>query len=45
MQQENKNTYRKLLVWQKADELAFQIYMITKNFHKKEMKWIVFLTV
>ena len=24
MQQENKNSYRRLTVWQKADELAFQ---------------------
>ena len=37
MQQENQNSYRKLIVWQKADELAFQIYLATKNFPKDEM--------
>ena len=29
--------YRKLIVWQKADELAFQVYLVTKNFPKEEM--------
>jgi four helix bundle protein len=28
--------YKKLLVWRKADELAFQIYQTTKNFPKEE---------
>jgi four helix bundle protein len=28
--------YKKLIVWQKADELAFQIYLETKNFPKDE---------
>lgn len=29
--------YRKLIVWQKADELAYQIYQITKKMPKDEM--------
>lgn len=29
--------YKKLVVWQKADELAYQIYMKTKTFPKEEM--------
>ena len=29
--------YKKLIVWQKADELAFQIYIITKNFPRDEI--------
>ena len=29
--------YRKLIVWQKADELAYQIYLVTKKFPKEEM--------
>lgn len=37
MQQENQNGYRKLLVWQKADELTFQVYSTTKNFPKDEL--------
>lgn len=37
MQQENQNSYRRLIVWQKADELAFQIYLLTKNFPKDEI--------
>ncbi len=37
IEQENKNSYRRLIVWQKADELAFQIYAVTKNFPKEEM--------
>ena len=28
--------YRKLIVWQKADELAYQIYLVTKLFPKDE---------
>lgn len=28
--------YKKLLVWQKADELAFQIYSVTKVFPAEE---------
>ena len=28
--------YKKLTVWQKADELAYQIYVVTKNFPKEE---------
>lgn len=37
MQQDNQRSYRRLVVWQKADELAFQIYLITKNFPKEEI--------
>ena len=29
--------YKKLLVWQKADELAYQIYLSTKEFPKEEI--------
>ncbi|MBN2483726.1 MAG: four helix bundle protein [Candidatus Omnitrophica bacterium] len=29
--------YKKLLVWQKANELAKQVYMITKQFPKEEI--------
>jgi len=29
--------YKELIVWQKADELAFKIYRITKNFPKYEL--------
>ena len=29
--------YKKLLVWQKADQLAFQIYQITKKFPREEL--------
>jgi len=29
--------YKKLLVWQKADELAFNIYRITHSFPKEEL--------
>ncbi len=29
--------YKKLIVWQKADELAFQIYLATKEFPKEEI--------
>ncbi|HET54125.1 MAG TPA: four helix bundle protein [Ignavibacteria bacterium] len=29
--------YRKLIVWQKADEVAFKIYKLTKTFPKSEM--------
>jgi four helix bundle protein len=28
--------YKSLVVWQKSDELAFQIYLSTKNFPKEE---------
>ncbi len=33
--------YRKLLVWQKADELAYRIYLETKLFPKEETYGIV----
>jgi four helix bundle protein len=29
--------YKKLIAWQKADELAYQIYLETKNFPKEEI--------
>lgn len=29
--------YKKLVVWQKADEFAYQSYMATKNFPKEEI--------
>ena len=29
--------YKKLLVWKKADELAYQIYIETKSFPKEEL--------
>ena len=29
--------YRKSVVWQKADELAFQIYTLTKSFPRNEL--------
>ena len=29
--------YKKLIAWQKADELAFQIYMVSKDFPKEEI--------
>jgi len=29
--------YKKLFVWQKADELAYQIYLETKSFPKEEV--------
>ncbi|MBI3075146.1 MAG: four helix bundle protein [Parcubacteria group bacterium] len=38
MQQEtNKKGYKNLIVWQKSDELAFQVYLATKKFPKEEM--------
>lgn len=30
-------TYRDLIVWQKADELAFQVYLVTRTFPKEEI--------
>ncbi len=29
--------YKKLIVWQKADEFAYQIYLATKEFPKEEV--------
>lgn len=29
--------YKKLIVWQKADELAYQVYASTKNFPEREI--------
>ncbi len=37
MIQENKISYRNLIVWQKSDELAFRIYLATKIFPKEEL--------
>ena len=28
--------YKKLMVWEKADELAYQVYVISKNFPREE---------
>ena len=33
--------YKKLIVWQKADDLAFEIYQATKKFPKEEIFGIV----
>ena len=33
--------YKKLIVWQKADELAKKVYFITKDFPKSEQFGIV----
>jgi len=32
-----QKAYKKLIVWQKADELAYQVYLETKIFPKDEM--------
>jgi four helix bundle protein len=40
MQEETNNNqrgYRRLIVWQKADELAFQVYLISKIFPREEL--------
>jgi len=29
--------YKKLAVWKKADEMAYQIYVVTRNFPKEEI--------
>ena len=34
---ETKKGYKKLLVWQKADDLAFQVYLTTKKFPSDEL--------
>ncbi len=31
------NNYKKLIVWQKADELAFEIYKVSAKFPKSEL--------
>lgn len=33
----DKVGYKKLIVWHKADELTFQVYMATKKFPKEEI--------
>ena len=35
-QEMNEKGFKKLLVWQKADELAYQVYLLTKNFPREE---------
>ena len=37
MTEAEEKGYRKLIVWQKADELAFAVYFATKNFPKDEI--------
>lgn len=37
MSQVKEKGYKKLLVWQKADELVQQIYAVTKNYPKDEI--------
>lgn len=37
----NEKGYRKLCVWQKADELVFQIYILTKDFPGNEIYGLV----
>ena len=34
---EEEKGYRKLLVWEKSDRLAFEIYIATKKFPKEEL--------
>ena len=36
-QQHRVKGYRKLIVWQKADELAYQVYLATSEFPKDEI--------
>ncbi|MDI6736598.1 MAG: four helix bundle protein [bacterium] len=33
--------YKKLIVWQKANDLAYQVYLATKNFPKEEIYGII----
>jgi len=33
----NEKGYKKLIVWQKADELAYQVYTVTKDFPREEI--------
>jgi len=37
MESKNKDGYKRLIVWQKADELAYQVYLATKTFQKEEL--------
>jgi four helix bundle protein len=37
----NTYSYKKLIAWQKADELAYQVYLITKTFPREEMFGII----
>lgn len=34
---ENTKGYRKLFAWQKADQLAFQVYIATRSFPREEI--------
>jgi len=36
-EQNNQKGYRRLIVWQRADELAFQVYVISKTFPREEL--------
>lgn len=38
---EDKVGYKKLIVWEKADDLAFRIYTLTKKFPKEEMYGLI----
>ena len=33
--------YKKLVVWQKADELAFEVYLATRTFPKDEIYGVI----
>jgi len=37
MTQVKSKMYKKLIVWQKADELAYQVYSVTRNFPHDEL--------
>ena len=41
MSDKSKKGYRKLFVWQKADDLAYEVYIATKQFPRDEMFGIV----
>jgi len=34
---QNQKGYRKLDVWHRADELAYQVYLVTQKFPKSEI--------
>lgn len=37
----NNKAYKKLIVWEKADKLAYAIYQVTKKFPKEEMYGVI----
>ena len=37
MKNEKEAGYKRLVIWQKADELAYQTYLVTKSFPKEEL--------